>query len=72
MKHTVKRFNILIHILKEHDSNVWETRERTEIIFREFFYNALSIKNSENIKFADIHSMPQQPVQKIVRKFHDL
>ena len=31
---------------------------------REFFHNALNIKNSENIKFADIHRMPKQPVLK--------
>ena len=41
-----KRFNILIHGLKEHDSSVFETRERTEITVHEFFHNALSI-NSE-------------------------
>ena len=58
-----KRFNILIHGLKEHDSSVFETRERTEITVHEFFHNALSI-NSETIKFADIHHMPQYPVQK--------
>ena len=56
------RFNILIHELKEHDSNVRETKERSKKIVREFFQNALSIKNSENIEFADIHRMPQHPI----------
>ena len=63
-----KRFNILIHGLKERDSNVWEIREKTEKIVREFFHNALNIKNSENIKFADIHHMPKQPVLKNGKK----
>ena len=63
-----KRFNILIHGLKEQDSNVCETREITEKTVREFFHNALNIKNSENIKFADIHRMPKQPVLKNGKK----
>ena len=42
-----KRFNILIHGLKEQDSHDWETREKTEKTVREFFHNALNIKNSE-------------------------
>ena len=63
-----KRCDILIHGLKEHDSSVWETRERTEKIVREFFHNVLSIKNSENIKFADIHCMSQHPVLKNGKK----
>ena len=33
-----------------------------------FFHNALNIKNSENIKFADIHRMPKQPVLKNGKK----
>ena len=45
-----------------------KTRERTEKIVHEFFHNALSIKNSENIKFADIHCMPQHPVLKNGKK----
>ena len=49
-----------------------ETRERTEIVVRKFFHNALSIKNSENIKFADIHCMPQPLYKKMVKKFNDL
>ena len=63
-----KRFNILIHGLKEQDSNVWETREKTEKTVREFFHNALNIKNSDNKKFADIHRMPKQPVLKNGKK----
>ena len=63
-----KGFNILIHGLKEHDSNVWETREKTEKTVREFFHNALNIKNSENIKFADIQRMPKLPVLKNGKK----
>ena len=35
-----KRFNILILGLKERDSSVWETRERTELIVCAFFHNA--------------------------------
>ena len=58
----------MIHGLKEQNSNVWETRERTEKTVREFFHNALNIKNSENIKFADIHRMPKQPVLKNRKK----
>ena len=54
----------MIHGLKEHNSSVWETREKTEKTVREFFHNALNNKNSENIKFADIHCMPKQPVLK--------
>ena len=63
-----KRFNILIHGLKEQDRNVWKTREKTENTVREFFHNALNIKNSKNIKFADIHRMPKQPVLKNGKK----
>ena len=63
-----KRFNILIHGLKEKDNNIWETREITEKTVREFFHNALNIKNSENIKFADIYRMPKQPVLKNGKK----
>ena len=63
-----KRFNILIHGLKEQDSNVWESREETEKTVHKFFYNALNIKNSENIKFADIHRMPKQSVLKNGKK----
>ena len=58
----------MIHGLKKYDNNVWETRERTEKIVSNFFHNALSIKNSENIKFADIHRMPQHPVLKNGKK----
>ena len=36
-------------------------------IVREFFHNALSI-NSKNIKFADIHRIPQHPVQTNAKK----
>ena len=57
----------MIHGLKEHDSSV-ETRERTEKIVREIFHNALNIKNSENIKFADIHRMPKHPELKNGKK----
>ena len=46
----------------------WETRDKTEKTVREFFNNALNIKNSENIKFADIHRMPKQPVLKNGKK----
>ena len=53
-----KRFNILIHGQKEHNSHVWEAKERTKNIVHEFFQNALCIKNSETIKFADIHRLP--------------
>ena len=67
-----KRFNILIHGLKEHDSGVWQTREKIEKIVREFFHNALNIKNSENIKFADIHRMPKHSVLKNGKKFNYL
>ena len=65
-----KRFNVLIHGLKEQDSRLvyGETREKTEKTVREFFHNALNIKNSENIKFADIHHMPKQPVLKNGKK----
>ena len=63
-----KSFNILIHGLKEHNSSVWETRENQSNSASTFFHNALSIKNSENIKFADIHRMPQHPVQKNGKK----
>ena len=63
-----KSFNILIHGLEEHDSSVWETREKTGKIVREFFHIALSIKNGENIKFADIHRMPQHLVPKNGKK----
>ena len=58
----------MIHGLKEQGSNVWETREKIEKTVREFFHNALNIKNSENIKFADIHHMPKQPVLKNGKK----
>ena len=63
-----KRFNILIYGLKEQDSSIWETREKTEKTVREFFHNALNIKNSENIKFADIYHMPKQLVLKNGKK----
>ena len=58
----------MIHGLKEQGSSVWETREKTEITVREFFHNALNIKNNEKIKFADIHRMPKQPVLKNGKK----
>ena len=58
----------MIHGLKEQDSNVWETREKTEKTVREFFHNALNINNSDNIKFTDIHRMPKQPVLKNGKK----
>ena len=58
----------MIHGLKEQDSNVWETREKTGKTVREFFHNALNIKNSEVIKFADIYRMPKQPVLKNGKK----
>ena len=60
MKH-MQRFNILTDRLKEHDSNVWETKERTDNIVHEFFQNALPIENSKTIKFADVHCLLQQP-----------
>ena len=47
---------------------VYGKLERNEKIVREFFHNALTIKNSENIKFADIHRMPQHPVLKNGKK----
>ena len=58
----------MIHGLKEQDSNVWETREKTEKTVREFFHNALNINNSDNIKFTDIHRMPKQLVLKNGKK----
>ena len=39
-----KRFNILIHELKEQDSNVWKTREKTEKTFRDFFILHLTLR----------------------------
>ena len=66
-----KRFNILIHGLKEQDSSLWKTRKKTEKTLHEFFHIAL-IKNSKNIKLANIHCMPKQPVPKMERKFNDL
>ena len=63
-----KRLNILIHGLKEQDSNVWQSREKTEKTVHKFFHNALNIKNSENIKFSDIHRMPKQSVLKNGKK----
>ena len=47
---------------------VYGKLERNEKIVREFFHNALTIKNSENIKFAVIHRMPQHPVLKNGKK----
>ena len=58
----------MIHGLKEQDGNVWKTREKTEKTVSEFFHNALNIKSSENIKFADIHRMPKPPVLKNGKK----
>ena len=58
----------MIYGLKEQDSSVWETRKKTEKTVREFFHNALNIKNSDNIKFADIHRMFKQPVLKNGKK----
>ena len=39
-----KRFNILIHGLKEQDRNVWKTREKTEKTVREFFIMHLTLR----------------------------
>ena len=58
----------MIHGLKEQDSSVWETREKTEKTVHKFFHNALNIKNNEDIKFADIHRMPKQPARKNGKK----
>ena len=63
-----KRFNILIHGLKENSLNVWETKSETEELVLDFLKNALKIENPQSIKFADVHRLPQHPVIRFGRK----
>ena len=53
-----KRFNILIHCLKENGSKVWETKEATENKVHKLINEALGIANSGMIKFVDVHRWP--------------
>ena len=57
-----KRFNYLIHGIPESSENVWETRQQTEKLFRKFVAEGLQIQDSNSIKLADIHRLPQHPI----------
>ena len=63
-----KRFNVLIHGIKEKSGNVWETKEETAKLENDFLSNALLIEYPDAIKLADIHTLPQHPVVRNNRK----
>ena len=57
-----KRFNFLIHGLFEDSTTAWETKSTTQKIFKEFLIEGLKIENEEDIKYVDVHRLPQDPV----------
>ena len=66
-----KRFNNLIHGIKEKSGSVRETKEETGKLVIDFFQNALLIDDPASVKLAYVHRLPQHPVlrnnKKIVR-----
>ena len=52
----------MIHGISESSDNVWETRQQTEKLFRKFIAEGLQIQDSNSIKLADIHRLPQHPI----------
>jgi len=56
-----KRFNLLIHGLKENKDKAWETREEMEEIFLKFLTEGLGLSRND-ITLADIHRLSKQPV----------
>jgi len=63
-----KRFNVLIHDIKEKSGSMWETKKETGKLVYDFFQNALLINNPESIKLADVHRLSQHPVVRNNRK----
>ena len=63
-----KRFNVLIHGIKEKSGSVWETKEETGKLAIDFFQNALLIDDPASIKLADAHRLPQHPVLRNSKK----
>ena len=57
-----KRLNYLIYGLEESSTNVWESREQTEQIFRNFLTEGLQIDNPYSIVIVDVHRLPQHPL----------
>ena len=59
-----KRFNPLVHGLKEQSDSAWEKRETTENILRKFLADGLKIDHSNDISIVDLHRLPQYPLFK--------
>ena len=57
-----KRNNILIHGLPE--TEAWESREKSLIIFQEFIREGLKIADPSFISVVDVHRLPQRPISK--------
>ena len=65
-----KRLNILIHGIEEDNDNVWEKRESTIEKFKNFLTNGLKIDDPDDVKFVDIHRLPQHPIKKFGKNSH--
>ena len=61
-----KRLNILVHGLEETES-VWETKEKSKVIFETFLKEGLKIE-PHLIHPIDVHRLPQHPVFKNQKK----
>ena len=62
-----KRLNILVHGRKEDGNKVGETKE-TIAKFTNFVKEGLTIEDSNEIEYADIHRLPQHPVLRLGKK----
>ena len=59
-----KRFNILVHDVKEDSANAWEKKDRNIEKFEEFLLNELKIADPNDVEYVDIHRLPQHPVKR--------
>ena len=58
-----KRFNLLVHGLSKDANSAWESREKTEEIFRSFSSEGLHLEDPKKVNLVDLH-LPQHPVYK--------
>ena len=57
-----KRFNFLIPGIPENSDDVWESRNVTEKLFKNFLIEGLNININDEIKIIDVHRLPQYPI----------
>ena len=59
-----KRFNLLIHGIKEDTESAFETKCESEAKLKQFLQNGLKIPNFHAVDVADMHRLPLHPITK--------